>query len=318
MKNLILHAALLITTTSLLSQCGPPAKDEPVAPANNEPTPATPPLAAIQNLVDSYAAAFEARNIEALAAHWSADGVYQTADGTNLDGRPAIADALKKSLSDAKGAKLIISLNSLDATADNTATGTGTTFASVAGSPLQQSSYTAVFKQENGQWKLSNLNETASSSDTATPSQPSDALKPFAWMIGTWVDQEPDSTVYYDCTWGPGGSHLIRSFAVATKDGIQNAGHEIIGWDDAAKKLQSRSFDADGNVTEAEWSAGDGDTWIRKSTATLAGGKQASSVHKIRKIDDNSYGLKIVNQTLDGQAAPDIEEVTVVRVDPEK
>lgn len=318
MKKLILRASLLVTLASLLSHCGP-APDKPDAVAEPDATTApVPPDADIQYLVDSYAAAFEARNIEALAAHWSADGVYQTADGTKLEGRAAIADALKKSVADAKGAKLIISLDSLEATGDNTATGTGSSFTSVTGSPLQQSTYTAVFKQENGQWKLNTLTETTASAEAIAPAQPSDALKPFAWMIGTWLDQEADSTVYYDCTWGPGGSHLIRSFAVATKGGIQNAGHEIIGWDDAANKLQSRSFDADGNVTDAEWSAGDGDTWIRKSTATLADGKQATAMHIIRKIDDNSYGLKIANQTLDGQPAPDIDEVTVVRVDAEK
>ena len=60
---------------------------------------------------------------------------------------------------------------------------------------------------------------------------------------------------------------------------------QIIGWDAAAKRIRSWTFDSDGSFAEGSWSKKDNRWYVRKK-GTTADGKMASAVNIITLVDD--------------------------------
>lgn len=71
-------------------------------------------------------------------------------------------------------------------------------------------------------------------------------------------------------------------------------------------------FDSDGGFGEGVWTQ-KGDLWVAKFSQTLADGRTASSTNIYRPIDADRYGWQSVGRKVEGEFAPNIEEVTVVR-----
>ncbi|MEM7146402.1 MAG: nuclear transport factor 2 family protein [Verrucomicrobiota bacterium] len=319
MKHFSLLATLaLIATTPLLSQCGqspPDSTPNTQKPSATESTPPANPEEAIQNLVATYAQAYNSRDLETLFNLWTEDAVVTSQDGTTLNGREAITSALQKIVESSSAINLIINVDSIDTTKPGSASLKGSSFTSAAGASPVWATYSAEAQKGNNGWRISSFIDEGWSADPPPQSTPSDQMQPLAWLAGTWVDRATDSTITYYGAWAPGGNQLLRSFAEQSANGIQNAGHEIIEWDETKGAFSSHTFDASGAVTESEWTQDGQNTFIRKSTATLENGKKAAATQRIRKVDDNTYTMDIVEQSLDGEPLPDAIAITVTRVD---
>ncbi|MEM8954282.1 MAG: SgcJ/EcaC family oxidoreductase [Verrucomicrobiota bacterium] len=318
MKNLLSQSLALVLFLPLLSQCGKSSSNSDLdssKSADPPPTSATTTAEMITATIAEYTSAYNDQDIDRLAVHWSEDSVVNTADGKSISGREAIVAALQEVFANSPEAKLIVSVDSIESTDTETASAMGWAFTSAAGTQPVLAKYKADFQKGKNGWQLSAFTNENPSADPMPVPNPSDQMKPLAWLIGTWIDQATDSTITYYTTWGPGGKHLLRSFAEESADGIKNAGHEIIEWNEQDRSFTSLTFDASDTVTRAVWTPEGESTWTRSSTATLKNGKKATATQRIRKVDDNSYRFDIIDQTIDGKALPDAIEITVTRID---
>ncbi len=265
--------------------------------------------AAIEKAIASYTAAFNAGDEKSLAAHWSPESVYiNPLTGTQVEGRAAIAKEFAAILAELKGTKLAVDVESIQFISPSVAVENGVAKLVSADGKTQDSSYTAVHIKRGGKWLLDRVTEE----DVPVVLSHYDQLKDLEWMIGTWVDDDDQSSIKTTCKWTRNKNFITRSFTVSIADRIDMAGMQIIGWDPATKQIRSWVFDSDGGFAEGRW-AKKGNRWSITSVGTTPDGLKASSVNVITRIDDNQFKWQSVSRTADGELLPNIDEVVVVR-----
>jgi hypothetical protein len=179
---------------------------------------------------------------------------------------------------------------------------------SADGEPLK-STYTAVHVKRDGTWFLDSVRETDTPSPPPAEPSPLDQL---SWMIGSWLDQDEESTVSTTWRWAKNKKFLTSAFSVSVGEEIELEGTQVIGWDPAAGQIRSWIFDSEGGFGEGVWRHV-GEEWISDFTMTLNDGSQASGVNVYKPVDDNTFTWKSVERQIDGEEQPDIEEVSVYR-----
>lgn len=271
--------------------------------------------AAIRKAVRSYVDAFQRGDARAVARHWSSQGVYVCPSGERFQGPAAIEKEYAAYFAGSSGRKIELGTPSIRFLAPNVAVEEGTARVSRRGEPLTETSYIAIHVKQRGGWKLDSVRETALPSAPAPPSH-SERLKGLEWMIGHWVDKDENSTIDTVCQWTKNKNFITRSFSVAIKDRIELEGTQVIGWDPAAGNIRSWMFDSEGGFGEGVWTR-KGQSWIIKTSRTLSGGEKASAINVITPVDRNSFTWQSTGREIDGELQPNIDEVTVVRKQPQ-
>jgi hypothetical protein len=169
--------------------------------------------------------------------------------------------------------------------------------------------YTAVHVKRDGRWLIDRVSEVE-----VEPPPPShyEQLKELEWMVGSWIDEDENSTVHTDCEWTKNQNFLTRSFALMVGDTIDISGMQIIGWDPAANQIRSWVFDSDGSFSEGRWTRKD-NRWLIQQTGTQPDGRKSSAVNIITQVDDDSFTWQSINREVDGELLPNVEEVLNVR-----
>lgn len=266
--------------------------------------------AMIRKAVESYVAAFNQGDAKALAALWSPEAVYTNpASGEQAVGREAIEKQFATIFADAKGIKLEAQTDSVRFVSPNVAVEQGTAKVLRPDQAPDESEYTAVYVQREGQWLLDRVTEE----DVPAP-VPShyEQLKELEWMIGRWVDQDEQATVVTECNWTKNNNFITRSFTVQIHDRIDMAGMQIIGWDPSTKQIRSWVFDSDGGFGQGTWTKKD-NRWYIQQSGILPDGRKSSAVNIITCLDDGTCTLQSVNRTADGELLPNIAEVTITK-----
>ena len=137
-------------------------------------------------------------------------------------------------------------------------------------------------------------------------------LKELEWMVGTWVDEDENARIETGCSWTKNKNFLTRMYSVSVDGEVEMAGVQVVGWDAAAKKIRSWTFDSDGGFSEATWTH-KGDRWFINNKGVLGDGRRASAVNIIKKIDDNSFTWQTTDRTAGGDLLPNADEVLIVR-----
>lgn len=265
--------------------------------------------AAIEKAVASYTAAFNARDANSLAAHWSPEAVYiNPLTGSQVQGRPAIAKEFGAILAELKDTKLAVDVESIRFISPSVAVENGVARLISADGQPQESSYTAIHVKRDGKWFLDRVTEL----DIPVVLSHYEQLKELEWMLGTWVDGDDQARIETTCQWTRNKNFITRSFTVSVEDQIDMAGMQIIGWDPAAKQIRSWVFDSDGGFAEGRWTKKD-NRWSITTTGTTPDGLKATSVNVITYVDDNQFKWQSVSRTAGGELLPNIDEVLVVR-----
>lgn len=266
--------------------------------------------AAIRQAVAGYVAAFNQGDAKGLAAFWSPEAVYTQPDtGEQAVGREAIEKLFAKTFTSAKGAKLEATTQSIKFVSPNVAIEQGTAKVLQPKGEAEESEYSAVYVKREGKWLLDRVTEEA---PLGPPPSNYEHLKELEWMVGTWLDQDEQSSIETTVHWAKNQNFLIRSFSVAIRDRVALSGMQIIGWDPAAKKIRSWVFDSDGGFGEGSWNK-KGNTWNVQTTGTRADGLKAASVNIIKKVNDDQFTWQIVNGQVGDDLVPNTDEVLVVR-----
>jgi len=265
--------------------------------------------ASIRKAVEAYVVAFNKRDAKALAALWSPEAVYTNPlSGEEVIGREAIEKQFIELFAETKDVKLEVNTLSIGFVSPNVAVEHGTAKVIVTEETPELTQYTAVYVKRGSEWLLDRMTEEGVSAVLSHYEH----LKELEWMVGSWVDQDEQSTVTTECNWTKNKNFLTRSFAVQVGDQIEMAGMQIIGWDPLEKKIRSWVFDSDGGFAEGNWKK-KGNQWYVQQTGVLPDGRKSSSVNIVTYIDDNTCTLQSTNRVVDGEILPNIDEVQITK-----
>jgi len=286
----------LTLASSLLS--APPA---PSSPQEDE--------KAIRESAAKYAEAFSKGDVDALAAQYAPDAIYDEGEGAVISGRDEIKKVLAANIAENSGTKMTLDIKSIRfAKGRGIEIGTAT-LTPTKGDPVTVA-YRALYgKQPDGKWLLTSVGPdvTAEGSTSAGP------LDDLAWLLGTWRDSEAEMDLSSTCKWDPNRRFMVRTFVMKEENRPVLEVTEVIGWDAADRVVRSWVFDSDGGFNQSTWSRR-GDDWIISARGTLPDGGRASAVNIIHPIDDNNFTWSSINRDVDGEMLPDVDDVKMVRV----
>jgi uncharacterized protein (TIGR02246 family) len=265
--------------------------------------------AAIRAKVESYVKAYNAADAQALADHWSEQAVYQNPlTGTEVTGREAIAEEFKAVLEESKGSQLAVEVQSIDFVSPNVAVEQGLAKVTGPEGEPEITEYSAVHVKQGDAWHLDRVTEKE---PVVVPSH-YEQLKPLAWLVGTWVDEDDEARVETTCQWTKNQNYLSRTFTIELPDQPNMSGVQIIGWDASRGKIRSWAFDSDGGFAEGSWKQND-DGWVIENAAVLPDGRTASSVNVLKIVDENTLTWQITGRDVDGEILPNLPEVKITR-----
>ena len=265
--------------------------------------------AAIRATADTYVKAFNAGDAKALAALWSEHAVYQNPlSGTEVTGRDAIEEEFKAVLAEAQGSKLAVEVQSIDFVSPSVAVEHGLAQVTSGDNAPEITEYSAVHVKQGDKWLMDRVTEK----EPVTVPSHYEQLKPLAWLVGTWVDEDDEARVETTCQWTKNQNYLSRTFTIELADEPSLSGVQIIGWDAAQGKIRSWAFDSDGGFAEGSWRQKD-NSWIVENAAVLPDGRKASSINVLKILDDNSVTWQITGRDVDGEILPNLPEVKITR-----
>jgi uncharacterized protein (TIGR02246 family) len=266
-------------------------------------------LAEIEKAVAMYATAFNARELENVANSWTENGVYISQIlGERVDGRKAMAAKFKALFENSDNlGKLTLVSDSIDLISPRVAFESGRAIV-IGEDETTETNYETIFVKDGDKWLIDRVTEKEASSAPLRYEK----LKGLEWMIGQWIDAGEGFTIEIDCNWTSNQTYISRKYSVTTSGGVSSSGLQIIGWDQNKQQIRSWLFDSDGGFVTGVWTERDG-KWKVQSVATLADGSVGSFVGVFRLTDDGNYTWQKVNQMIDGELLPNLDEVKVIR-----
>ena len=266
-------------------------------------------VAAIRKSAADFVEAFNRGDAAKIASLWKEDAEYTTPDGEKLVGRKAIHELYAGLFQSTKSLKLEI--EDLVIRAENSdAVEEGTAKVWSEGEAPERTHYIARHVKENGEWKIASVSEAWS---REAPSQ-YEHLEELDWMVGKWADQSDDAAIETTCRWSKNRNFLTRYFTVTLDGNVEHEGMQIIGYDAAAKRIQSWVFDSDGGTGNGCWTRA-GNTWTVAATYQLPNGSKGTATNVFSRTDSGDLTWKSINRCIDGEPLPDVPELTATRIE---
>jgi uncharacterized protein (TIGR02246 family) len=271
---------------------------------------------AIEKVVASLQAAFNAGDAKAMAALWTPQGELIDIQGDHIEGRDAIEKQFGEFLAANKQAKMQIAIASIRMVSDDVAIVGATTEVTppLRGIPAEPQA-TIVLVRRDGQWFI----ETARDTLVYVPSNYR-RLKDIEGLVGQWTDNPSspaDAKVHSTCDWTINKNFLIRKYTIGGKSHLAFAGTEVIGWDPRQHTIRAWNFDSNGGFGESTWTR-DGDRWVIQHSGVLLDGSKVSATYVLSRIDNDTVSLTTKDRKVDGQLQPGESEVKLYRVKPGK
>ena len=263
----------------------------------------------IRRGTQAYVDAFNQHNADALANFLSDDALYVNPEtGSTIEGRQAIKENYEDLFSNSSNAQLKVQIDSIRFPAKDHAIERGIATVTVPGEQDTESSFIVHFSKTNGAWKITRISEE----DIVEPPSHYENLKALEWLIGTWVDENEDSTVKLDYQWDDNKNFIVLNYSVAVHGRKENDGQQYIGWDEFKKAFRSWLFDSNGGVGEGTWHK-KGDKWVVDSAFTNSDGTRASATNTYTMLTNDSFSWESINREVDGEIMPNIPPMKIIR-----
>jgi len=282
--------------------------DESGPAAGDAAKPLTPEETAVAAKANAFIDAFNKSDAKAIAAQFADDAEWIDDDGHVLSGKDAIEKDLTKMLTEHKGRKLDIDVESVRPVTPDVVVDKGTATIAEPDGSTSVSSYTATRVKKGNDWLISQLTETGATLSGNAEHH----LQELNWVIGTWDDNSPNAEVHVDAKWTAHHAFITRSYTAKLEGGDNLEGTEVIGWDPVAGKVRSWVFDSDGGFSENLWTH-EGRRWLIQCTATLADGRQSTAEHTLTFISKDKHTWSSSNRQVDGELMPNIDPIEIVR-----
>lgn len=266
---------------------------------------------AIRSVVQSYQEAYNQQDAAKLAAQWAPDALYiNPVTGESAEGRDAIERHFKEKFAQGKKRRLEITIKSIEFPSADEAVEKGIMKVTLDDQPAQQMAYQAGYVRENGKWLLKSINEI----ELQEPLSHFEQLKDLAWLVGKWQDSDDNVDILFDIQWDTHKNFITQHFTMKIYGHDDIEGKQIIAWDPVKDVVRSWVFDSDGGFGEGTWEKVD-KSWYATMHYTLGDGRVASSKNIYTPIDDQSYSFASVEREVDGDILPNMNPVTVEKVE---
>lgn len=299
-RGWIIGGALLIPSL-VMAQGAPAALSAPALKAS-------PAEEAIRAAVAQVIAAFNSGKPEELNKVLAAQAELEDESGVVHEGRDAIA-ALAKSFAERfPGAKIDAEVGTIRVLASRLALADvlrTTTTADGVDKALTRSSMT--FFEEQGKWLLVAVRDLPAEEEFG----PHARLEPLGWLVGSWVDESPESALEIVCRWSEDQNYLLVDYTTRVAGEIALKTSQRLGWDPLKQQIHSWMFDSDGGYGDGEWIRS-GDNWTIKSNAVAPDGIVGSATFTLEPKSADKFVMKATHRVAGDTLEPD-RETTVVR-----
>lgn len=266
---------------------------------------------AIRNIIQSHQEAYNQQDAAKLTAQWASDATYiNPVTGESAEGREAIEKLFKEKFAQGKKRHLEITIKSIEFPNADEAIEKGVMKVTVDDQPAQQMAYQATYVRENGKWLVKAISEI----ELQEPSSNFEQLKDLAWLVGKWEDSDDNVDILFDNQWDKYKNFITQHFKMKIYGQDDIEGKQIIAWDPVKDVVRSWVFDSDGGFGEGTWEKVN-KSWQATMFFTLSDGRTASSINIYTPVDDDSYTFASVEREVDGEILPDMDPVTVEKIE---
>jgi uncharacterized protein (TIGR02246 family) len=265
---------------------------------------------AIREQNKAYAAALSSGDLDAVMAFWDAEGDYVDETGKVTSGKENIAALFRKALPELKGSKITGKVLNLKFLKPDICFEDGTVEITSVTGTKETSRIAVVWSRTGEKWLISSVRDLPADV-TDLPSLAAAQLRDLEWLVGEWVDEEPNKSVTMSCRWDTNKAFLLMKYQVKRAGNDDLEVTVRVGWDGASGKIRSWTFDSQGGFSEAFWMK-DGKRWLVGSTGVLPDGGigEATLIYEFK--DANSFVWRATEREVDGQPLAD-SEVKYVR-----
>ena len=229
--------------------------------------------AAVRQAAKAYVAALGRGDAKALEAAWTEKGTFIDPFGESHPAREMIRQQFGANTGASGGNDIAIDYEStIRFVTPEVAIEHGMTKSDAGPSSATPVAFTAVWVKQGGQWLLDTLREAHAKN--SPPTQPLQAMR---WMIGDWVGTGQDFVASWNASWSENKKFIVRQFTIGRPGGEELKGTQYVGWDPAAKRIRSWTFDSDGSIVEGTW-RNEEDAWIVQTAAIQPDGRRSTSV----------------------------------------
>ena len=318
---LCLSCTGLLAALAAAAQVGAPAPPAPSA--ATEAAPASPPVAApapvaesadeaaIRRVVDAFTKAYDAGDSKAIGALFIPEAEIISEDGTTQQGRDAIETEFADIFKQHPKATIKSDVKSIRFVSPTLAIEEGTSIVTHdPDEPAEHTRYEVVHVKQAGVWRMASARDLPDEEETAK-----EELDQLHWLIGDWVDEDPDATVHTSYRWSQNHHFILCDFEANLNGQMAMTGTQRIGWDPLAKTIRSWSFDSEGGFTEGVWSR-EGNQWIIKTTGVTNDGKAASSTNYMTRLHKHRLTWESRDRFIGGEKTADIGPIAIARQAP--
>lgn len=263
---------------------------------------------AVSSRAASYVDAFNRRDLDACAEHWSQNAEYVMPNSSQrVQGRVAIREALAKLLQTDETFQLSVSEQRFRAATPDTVLEEGTATLVSPSQGAETARYLVVHVRQDGHWYRDSVRETVVASSAA-----GSTLQELQWLVGDWKHEANGVVTHLHGEWIHGGRFIARRFRVRSKGGSELHGTQIIGRDPSSGTIRSWGFDSEGGIEQAAWQR-DGDRWLVKVKAHLPDGRVGSEQRVLSFVGGRKMTSEVIEQQVEGQLLPASEKITLIR-----
>lgn len=263
---------------------------------------------AIRTNAESFVAAFDNGDADAVAALWAENGEMSLDGEAIAVGREQIAEQYAAYFQQNPGAQIEVRIDSIRVLGPNLAVERGHSEVINDDDESVVDAYRLVYTKEGDQWLI-----------VSADVQQEEIIIPYDWkadlgfLVGKWTASEGGWEIVTEIEWVPGGNFLKRTFTVREGDQEETTGVQIIGWDALEQTVVSWTFGADGGHGRGWWQP-DGNQWFIESEGVSPMGEVVTANNVITVLDDNAFRWQSTDRTAAGVALEDTDPVTVKRV----
>lgn len=285
--------------------CGSASRAEPqqavvAAPAAMAASPAF--EAVIRREMEATVKAFNAGDASGLAGLFMEKGELVDENGNVYTGRAEITELFKSFFAKFPKASLDMEVTNVRAVGDSLAVEEGVRqITANEGQSTARLRYVIMRDKMGESWPIASYREFA---DDPTPTAP-EMLEPMAFLVGDWVDENPDGRTSISYRWSEDGNFLLGEFTLAA-GGLESKSVQRFGWDPVEGVIRSWTFDADGGFSQGEWTPVE-TGWVSKTEATMPDGTTASATVTVTIKDQDHFLVRSSDRIVAGVEEPDFE-----------
>jgi uncharacterized protein (TIGR02246 family) len=260
---------------------------------------------AVRQAMELVAKAFNSGQAREFTARFTENAELVDENGTVYTGRAELEKLYAQFFKKFAGAKIQIKIDAIRFIAPNVAIEESSHVVKTKdGSSEARNRYVCVLNRQGNDWLICSAREYPDE----TSQTPHDRLQPLAWMVGDWVDEDPESVVMLSCRWSKDGNYLLSDYTVQVKGKKVMESTQRIGWEPLRRQLRSWMFDSDGGFSQGAWTQDD-KRWVIKTTGVLPDGSTASATFTITPQGKDKFVWKSTDRVSGDAIEPDFEVV---------